>query len=104
VADLCGFDKAWIGKCRNRRPCAEHAEAKCESCGSLATRSCDETGQFACGAPLCGDCDHRTFSDGTNGGVGFNAAPCTPGTKRHVRKSEQTEKPWYERKEPSDAR
>jgi len=93
----CGFNQAWIGPCKNTAPCEKHADLVCESCGAPATRSCDETGQFVCGAPLCGDCEHTIFPEGHNGGIGFNAHPCPEGMERHVRKTEQQYTPWYTR-------
>ncbi|MEK9954773.1 MAG: hypothetical protein VW577_05145 [Pelagibacteraceae bacterium] len=98
---ICGFDEAWIGKCKNPKPCEKHADLKCCVCGESATHNCEETGQFVCGAPLCDDCEHTTFEDGTNGGIGFNAQPCPEGMKAHVRKSEQRFKPWYARETES---
>ena len=86
--EKCNFDKAWIGKCRNEKPCKEHADIKCCSCGAPATRECPETGQFVCGFPLCDDCTHTTWPDGTNGGIGFNAQKPPEGFKSHCKKSE----------------
>jgi hypothetical protein len=93
--DWCGFLEAWIGRCRNPKPCAKHANEKCASCGSPATGNCSQTGQFVCGAPLCGECEHAIFPSGDNGGVGFNQSPLPEGMKRHCKKSEQKHKPWY---------
>lgn len=39
--------------------CSEHAGEKCVSCGTQAVRACSHAGQFVCGYPLCGDCDHE---------------------------------------------
>lgn len=96
-AETCQFEKAWLGKCKNPLPCAEHSTLECCSCGAPATHNCDETGQFVCGAALCDNCEHRTFPDGTNGGVGFNAQKYDGPT--HIPKSEQKHKPWYEQDE-----
>lgn len=93
----CGFEEAWVGPCDADSPCKEHQDLKCASCGSQATRSCDETGQFVCGAPLCDDCEHTTAADGTNGGIGFNAQPAPEGMKKHCKKNDQKYKPWYGR-------
>lgn len=72
----------------------------CGSCGAPATHDCDETGQFVCGVPLCGECEHVNFEDGTNGGVGFDAMPLPEEVrKRHCKKTEQKFKPWYEESE-----
>ena len=97
----CIFELAWVGKCKkptqgDSQFCKEHIDLHCDSCGAQATRTCDETGQFVCGFLLCNDCDHLTFPDGTNGGVGFNQAPLPEGfTKRHVKKTDQKFEPWY---------
>jgi hypothetical protein len=96
---LCGFNEAWIGLCKNLRPCNKHATLVCCVCKNRATHECDQTGQFVCGYPLCDDCDHTIFEDGTNGGVGFNQAPCPEGMGTHCRKSEQRFTPWYMRDE-----
>src|SRR5208283_2613522 len=98
----CGFDMAWVGKCKNDSPCSEHAGKVCASCGEPASRQCDETGQFVCGAPLCDKCAHAIAPDGTNGGVGFYST--VPPEKRaewktHVRKDAQQFTPWYARSE-----
>lgn len=70
----CTFDKAWIGPCGKPAGvdglCSEHLGKKCTSCGGQATRECDDTFQFVCGAPLCNDC--RSI----------------PGTMRHIKKSD----------------
>ncbi len=93
----CGFAEAWVGKCKNAKPCEEHADMKCVSCGEPATKTCDSTGQFVCGAPLCDECEHSIYPDGTNGGIGFNAQSCPEITKSHVKATEQKFKPWYTR-------
>jgi hypothetical protein len=98
----CGYDEAWRGPCKNEAPCADHASKVCASCGAPATRSCAETGQFVCGAPLCSDCEHATAPDGTNGGVGFYTtvpADTRASWKPHIRKDAQKYTPWYERVE-----
>lgn len=96
---MCNFNNAWVGTCNNSGDpyCKEHAELKCVSCGNQATKTCDSTGQFVCGAPLCDDCEHTIFQNGTNGGIGFNAAQPPEGMKSHCKKTEQVFKPWYER-------
>lgn len=99
--NMCKWSKAWVGPCKEIADesgfCPEHKKEKCCSCGAQATHDCDETGQFVCGAPLCDDCRHTTFPDGTNGGVGFDEAPCPEGMKRHSKKTEQKYTPWYTR-------
>jgi hypothetical protein len=98
---MCNFIEAWIGKCKEPADesgyCEKHKKEKCVSCGSQATHTCDETGQFVCGAPLCNDCEHTVFPEGHNGGIGFNAHPCPEGMKRHCKKSEQKYTPWFKR-------
>jgi hypothetical protein len=93
----CGFNEAWIGVCNEPNPCKKHSDLKCVSCGNKATRTCDETGQFVCGAPLCDDCEHTIAEDGTNGGIGFYKTSNFAGLKEHCRKTEQVNKPWFER-------
>lgn len=105
TADVCGFDEAWIGKCQNSIPCEKHANKKCVSCQALATRNCEETGQFVCGFPLCDNCEHAIAPDGTNGGVGFYST--VPDDMReswesHIPKSKQRYQPWYMREEAAD--
>lgn len=95
MPEKCGFRKAWTDSCSNAAPCAEHRDRKCVSCGAPATHECEETGQFVCGMDLCDDCQHLTFPQGHNGGVGFNAMAVPDGYKRHIRKSEQpTQEQW----------
>ncbi len=100
--EVCGFGKAWVGPCQNKPTyygrCDEHKDEKCCSCGRPATHTCDETGQFVCGAPLCKDCEHTIFPEGHNGGVGFNEQALPEGMERHCKKSDQKYKPWYMRK------
>ena len=98
----CEFNKAWIGQCTNARVigtvyCEEHLGKVCSSCGTQATHECAETGQFVCGAFLCDDCEHFIYESGTNGGIGFNAEAPPEGFKSHCKKSEQVNKPWYEK-------
>jgi hypothetical protein len=100
MSTTCGFDEAWIGKCkevveREGDRCVKH-QAACCSCGAPSTHSCEETGMFVCGAPLCDNCEHTIFPEGHNGGIGFNQLPCPEGMERHMRKSEQRYKPWYQ--------
>jgi hypothetical protein len=102
---MCAWDEAWVGKCKKiaqdgSRFCEEHKDKVCSSCGAVATHSCGETGQFVCGFPLCDDCEHITFPDGTNGGIGFMAQQLPDGVrKRHVKKSDQKFKPWFMQEE-----
>jgi len=98
----CKFSTAWIGPCTKEADesgyCAEHKGIKCCSCGAQATHTCEETGQFVCGAPLCGDCEHTIHANGTNGGIGFNGSEPPEGMLDHCKKSEQRYKPWWMRK------
>ena len=99
----CKWSQAWLGRCKGEAGimgyCGEHDSKKCSSCGDPATHDCGQTGQFVCGAPLCDRCEHAIFPDGTNGGIGFDAArlPVDGLTKRHVRKDAQKHTPWYTR-------
>jgi len=58
----CRYDLAWRGPCGkpaiSNGFCETHREEKCCRCKKQATRECEETGQFVCGAPLCDDCTH----------------------------------------------
>lgn len=94
---MCEFNMAWVGKCKVVGACPEHDGLVCDSCGKPATHTCDETGQFVCGAPLCEECERTINEDGTNGGVGFNQKNPHEGMKTHCRKTEQKYLPWYER-------
>ena len=97
----CKWQEAWIGQCKEEADesgfCGKHKDKKCSSCGSEATHTCSETGQFVCGAPLCNDCEHTIFPNGTNGGIGFNAQRPPEGMKDHCKKAEQKHTPWYTR-------
>ena len=98
----CRFLIAWVGNCKQDADdgsgfCEEHKGVNCSSCGEQADHTCSESGQLVCGAPLCGDCEHTTHEDGTNGGIGFNTGKLPEGMGTHCRKSDQKHKPWYER-------
>lgn len=58
MSEICGFDESWVGRCKEPKPCEKHVGLKCASCGLPAVKSCDHTGQFVCGAPLCAGCMH----------------------------------------------
>lgn len=94
--NLCNFERAWRGRCTNQIPCKEHTNLNCCSCGSPATHDCPETFSLVCGAPLCGDCEHVIFPDGTSGG--YCRLPKELKAE-HVRKTDQIYKPWYMRTE-----
>ena len=93
--EKCRFIEAWIGRCKETPDesgfCKKHKGKKCASCGAIATRNCEETGQFVCGADLCDDCEHTLFPDGSNGGIGFNAQRLPEGVelKSHCKRTEQ---------------
>jgi hypothetical protein len=100
--NVCRFQVAWIGRCKEpaveNGMCKEHAKEKCVSCGAPATRTCEETGQFVCGAPLCDNCEHTIATDGTNGNIGFyRSAPLPEGMHEHCKKTEQKEFSWLVR-------
>lgn len=100
---MCNFEEAWIGTCKVEGPCEKHDSLKCVSCGNKATHSCDATGQFCCGAPLCGECEHTLTSDGTTwtGNTSFyEKDPLPQNLKGHCKKSEQVYSPWYKRSDP----
>lgn len=98
---MCKFNIAWVGDCKTEPGegedfCQEHSNMKCSSCGEQATHTCEETGQFVCGSPLCDECEHTTAEDGTNGGIGFfRTSPLPEGYKTHCKKSDQAHQPWY---------
>lgn len=58
---LCGFSKAWVGKCKERVAfpddvCHAHSKIKC-GCGKQAVKDCEATiGAFVCGRPTCATC------------------------------------------------
>lgn len=84
----CKYTKAYIGRCENEAIegedyCEEHLDLECSSCGEQATHECTETFGLVCGAPLCDDCEHKIFEDGTNGA-----------RYSHVKKEEQVHEHW----------
>jgi hypothetical protein len=103
----CDFIKAWIGPCptsvtKEGERCIKHSNIKCCSCGSLATHECDEMCECTrcvCGSPLCDNCEHTIYEDGTNGGIGFNAQRPPEGMKTHCEKKHQIYAPWYMRED-----
>lgn len=64
---MCGFLEAWIGRCRNPKPCKKHASQKCWKCGEQAIRNCAETGVLVCGMPECKDHPHSEHHHGFGG-------------------------------------
>ena len=58
----CGFNTAYVGACRSKKitedgKCASHQD-KCAMCGKPAIETCCFAGQFVCGMPVCGTCNH----------------------------------------------
>ncbi len=93
---MCRFDEAWIGVCKaDGEPYCEKHLISCVSCGEQATHSCDATGQFCCGQPLCDNCEHTYRSNGCSGGLSFYEPATLPeGLKEHCKKSEQVYLMW----------
>ena len=87
MSPQCRWDEAWVGHCKDIATetgfCAEHSDRVCCSCEGVATHSCEETGMGVCCAPLCDDCTHNTYPDGTNGMMGG-----FPNVPMHVKKTE----------------
>ena len=97
--ELCEFSRAWIGSCKNPKPCEEHANSKCCSCGAPAIKECYETmGPMVCGAWLCGECEHTIWPCGCNGPLD-SAEKLPEDMKGHVKRTEQRFLPWYQREE-----
>ena len=70
----CRYLIAWIGPCKaecSDQFCEKHTKVKCCVCGAQATNECNHTGQFVCGAPLCGNCEGFTDVSKPSGGGGF---------------------------------
>lgn len=55
---LCGFLEAWIGRCKNSKPCSRHMNEKCWKCGKPAIKNCAEASSLVCGIPECSDHPH----------------------------------------------
>lgn len=55
VKQECGFVEAWVGACKEDKPCRKHAYVRC-GCGSPAVETCGHTSGLVCGRPLCADC------------------------------------------------
>lgn len=74
VVGECCYDRAWIGRCKNKAVaqldgklfCIEHEFEiqirnefeTCIVCKGKATRQCGHAGSLVCGAPLCSSCSH----------------------------------------------
>lgn len=57
--EVCNFNEAWIGRCKNNRPCFKHMDYVCQTCGAPAEYNCDATiGAFVCGARFCNKHGH----------------------------------------------
>lgn len=55
---LCGFEEAWVGRCKNSKPCVKHVNQKCWKCGQPATRNCNYACSLVCGMPECAEHPH----------------------------------------------
>jgi hypothetical protein len=85
MTTTCDFDEAWRGRCKTPKDeCEKHADLKCASCGLKAIKSCDHTGGFVCGAPLCGGCMHSppNADDPNYFGMGGGHAPIEVARKK----------------------
>lgn len=58
-ANWCGFREAWIGYCRNPKPCAKHNNIPCWKCGAPAIGNCSIASSLVCGFPYCKDHPHE---------------------------------------------
>ena len=56
--EICGFNMAWVGYCKEKTPCKKHKDSKCWKCGKPATADCDHAGSLVCGMPYCKDHPH----------------------------------------------
>lgn len=56
----CGFLEAWVGRCRNPKPCAKHQDQKCWKCGEPAISNCSIAGTLVCGMPECAEHPHSS--------------------------------------------
>jgi len=59
-AGMCGFTEAWIGRCRNQKPCTKHNSERCWKCGKPAIRNCSHSISLVCGMPECADHPHMS--------------------------------------------
>jgi len=62
ASSTCIYDPCWQNRCgkptvNGTSFCESHHGKKCVVCGEQATRECNFTGQFCCGAPLCDNCE-----------------------------------------------
>lgn len=55
----CGFLEAWVGRCREHKPCIKHESQRCWKCGNPAIRNCSEAGSLVCGMPECARHPHE---------------------------------------------
>lgn len=71
----CPYYPAYSGRCNAIKGesgfCSRHNGKACSVCGEQATRECNHTGQFVCGAPLCPDCEGYVDSSKSGGAWGF---------------------------------
>lgn len=61
TANQCGFLEAWIGHCKEQRPCKKHGNQTCFKCEKPATRNCSETSSLVCGVPECDEHSHFAY-------------------------------------------
>lgn len=57
---MCGFLEAWVGRCRNLKPCIKHQDQKCWKCEEPAVQNCSIASSFVCGMPECAEHSHAS--------------------------------------------
>lgn len=71
----CPYMPAYSSRCNGIKTasgfCKGHTGKACSVCGEQATRECNHTGQFVCGAPLCPNCEPFTDTTKPSGSWGF---------------------------------
>ena len=71
----CPYYPAYSNRCNALKGesgfCSRHTGKRCSVCGEQATRECNHTGQFVCGAPLCDDREGFVDSSQPSGSWGF---------------------------------
>lgn len=55
----CGYLIAYVGRCRNKKPCPEHKDSKCWKCGQPAVAHCSVASSLVCGVPYCVEHPHE---------------------------------------------
>ena len=66
----CRYEPCWQSRCKKEREgefCSTHVGKLCCVCGEQASRECNHTGQFVCGAPLCDNCEGFTDTSKPSG-------------------------------------